>query len=158
VDVPRLKGVPYLEPGTRITVDDLEAWEKQAGVRVSSGDALLVRTGRWVRRAKMGPWPAMRESAGLDPSVIPWLRQRDVALLGSEYAHDANPRPGSELDNLPVHDFTLITLGIHLFDNMDLDAVADTAAARKRWEFALMAAPLPIRNGTGSPVNPIGVF
>jgi hypothetical protein len=34
IDIPRLKGVPYLEPGTPIYIEDLEAWEKQAGVRV----------------------------------------------------------------------------------------------------------------------------
>src|SRR5215467_12880682 len=34
MDIPRLKGVPYLEPGTPIYVEDLEAWEKQAGVKV----------------------------------------------------------------------------------------------------------------------------
>ncbi len=66
VDMPRLKGVPYLEPGTRIYVDDLEAWEKKAGVKVSAGDALFVRTGRWTRRATVGPWNAAREAAGLD--------------------------------------------------------------------------------------------
>lgn len=62
VDVPRLKGVPYLEPGARIYVADLEAWEKKAGVKVSAGDALFVRTGRWTRRAKVGPWNAAREA------------------------------------------------------------------------------------------------
>jgi len=56
VDVPRLKNVPYLEPGTPIYVSDLEAWEKRAGVRVSAGDALFVRTGVWARRKAAGPW------------------------------------------------------------------------------------------------------
>jgi len=159
VDVPRLKGVPYLEPGTRIYVDDLEAWEKKAGVKVSAGDALFVRTGRWTRRAKVGPWNAAREAAGLDASVIPWLRQRDVAVLGSETAQDAVPAPqGAEVTVLPLHDFSLIMLGIHLMDNMNLDAVAEAAAARKRWEFLLTAAPLPVRNGVGSVINPIAVF
>ena len=46
-DIPRLKGVPYLEPGTRIYVEDLEAWEAETGLRVSSGDAVVIRTGRW---------------------------------------------------------------------------------------------------------------
>ena len=55
IDIPRLKGVPYLEPGTPIYVSDLEAWEKQAGVRVSAGDALFVRTGVWARRKADGP-------------------------------------------------------------------------------------------------------
>lgn len=161
VDMPRMKGVPYLEPGTRIYVDDLEAWEKKAGVKVSAGDALFIRTGRWTRRATIGPWNAARQAAGLDASVIAWLRQRDVAVLGSETAQDATPPPeGAESTGLPLplHDFSLIMLGIHLFDNMNLDAVATAAAERKRWEFLLTAAPLPVKNGVGSVINPIAVF
>jgi hypothetical protein len=159
IDVPRLKGVPYLEPGTRIFVEDIEAWEKQAGVKVSAGDALFIRTGRWARRAKTGPWNAAIENAGLDPSVIPWLKRRDVALLGSEGAQDATPPPtGSELGGLALHDFVLIELGVNLIDDTNLEALAQAAAARNRWEFMLMLGPLPVTNGTGSPVNPIAVF
>jgi hypothetical protein len=58
MDIPRLKGVPYLEPGTPIYVEDLEAWEKQAGVTVGPGDAVFIRTGRWVRRAMLDLTPA----------------------------------------------------------------------------------------------------
>ena len=56
LDIPRLKGLPYLEPGTPIYVEDLEAWERRAGVKVSAGDALFVRTGVWARRQAVGPW------------------------------------------------------------------------------------------------------
>src|SRR6266850_1830253 len=158
IDIPRLKGVPYLEPGTPIYVADLEAWEKQAGVKVSAGDALFVRTGVWARRKAAGPWLRGRaeggRSAGLDPSVIPWLKQRDVALLGSDHPQYVSP---SNLTGA-VHDFALLYLGIHLFDNCDLEALGEAAAARKRWEFLLIAAPLPIRGGTGSPLNPIAMF
>src|SRR3954469_25484916 len=159
VDIPRLRNVPYLEPGTRIYIEDLEAWEKMAGVKVSAGDAVFIRTGRWARRAKVGPWNAGRETAGLDASVLPWLKRRDVALLGSETAQDATPpQAGAELGPLALHDFALIMLGVHLMDDTNLDAVAEAAAARKRWEFLLTAAPLPVTNGTGSPINPIAVF
>jgi kynurenine formamidase len=159
MDIARLKGVPYLEPGTRIFVEDLEAWEKQAGVKVGPGDAIFIRTGRWARRAKMGPWNAGVETAGLDPSVLPWLKRRDVAILGSETAQDATPPPAtSELGPLALHDFALIVLGVQLMDDTNLDAVSEAAAARKRWEFLLTAAPLPVTNGTGSPINPIAVF
>ena len=82
IDIPRLKGVPYLEPGTPIYAEDLEAWEKKTGIQVSSGDVLFVRTGRWARRAALGPWDALRNSAGLHPSVARWLRERDVAMIG----------------------------------------------------------------------------
>jgi kynurenine formamidase len=159
MDIARLKGVEYLEPGTRIYVEDLEAWEKKAGVKVAAGDAVFVRTGRWARRAKLGPWNAGALGAGLDASVIPWLKARDVALLGGEAAQDVAPQPaGSEIGALPLHDFALIMLGVHLFDNTNLEAVGEAAAARTRWDFLLTGAPLPVRTGTGSPINPIAVF
>src|SRR5262252_8623974 len=93
IDIPRLKGVSYLEPGTPIYVQDLEAWEKQAGVKVSAGDALFVRAGVWARQKEVGPWLRGRvgRSAGLDPSVIPWLKQRDVAILGSDHPQGCLP-------------------------------------------------------------------
>jgi kynurenine formamidase len=158
IDIPRLKGVPYLEPGTPIYVEDLEAWEKQAGVKVSAGDALFVRTGVWARRKAVGPWLRGRaeggRSAGLDPSVIPWLKQRDVALLGSDHPQYVSP---SNIRGA-VHDFALVYLGVHLIDNCDLEALGAAAAARRRWEFLLTIAPLAIPGGTGSPANPIATF
>lgn len=157
VDMPRLRGVPYLDVDDRIYPSDLDAWEKKAGVKVSAGDALLVRTGRWARWAQVGPWDARQQAAGLDASVIPWLRQRDVAVLGGEAPQDANP-PVGDLRGLPVHGFALVYLGVHLLDNLALDEVAEVAAARKRWAFMLTLAPLRMPNGTGSPINPIAVF
>src|ERR1700741_3961431 len=113
IDIPRLKGVPYLEPGTPIYVEDLEAWERKAGVRVSAGDALVVRTGVWGRRQAGGPWLRGRaeggRSAGLDPSVIPWLKQRDIAILGSDHPQYVSP---SNLRGA-IHDFALVHLGVH---------------------------------------------
>lgn len=163
VDIPRLKGVEYLEPGTAIYVEDLEAWEKMAGVKIGPGDAVFIRTGRWTRRAKTGPWEIGKQSAGLDASVLPWIKQRDIAIIGSESAVSVTPIPASTPitnpdDYLPVHNFVLVALGMQLIDNCDLDALAAAAAERKRWEFLLTAAPLRIKNGTGSPINPIATF
>jgi kynurenine formamidase len=162
IDIPRLKGVPYLEPGTPIYVEDLEAWERKAGIKVQAGDALFVRTGVWARRKAVGPWLRGRAeggmSAGLHPSVIPWLKARDVALLGSDVPQYVSPGDDGGAPRGAVHDFALVYLGVHLFDNCDLEALAEAAAARNRWEFLLTAAPLPIVGGTGSPLNPIATF
>ena len=156
-DIPRLKGVPYLEPGTRITVEDLEAWEVQTGARVGPGDAMLLRWGRWARQEAIGPFDTGAEAAGFDNTVIPWLKARDVALIGWE-TPGYMPRPPGELPRLALHDFALTMLGIHLLDRADLDALSEVAAAQGRWEFMLTLAPMPIPNGTGSPVNPIAIF
>ena len=157
IDIPRLKGVEYLEPGTRIYPEDLEAWEEQAGVTVSAGDALFVRTGRWVRRAQLGAWDIQRDAAGLDASCIPWLRERDIALLGGESSHDVVPPP-EDLGFLPLHNFALIYLGVHVLDNVDLTALSEAAAQRNRWEFMVTFAPLAVHGGTGAAVNPIATF
>ncbi len=159
VDLPRLKGVPYLEPGTPITPQDIEAWEKFANVKVTAGDALFLRTGRWARRAKLGPFDQNRTASRSGPSasMLPWLRQRDVALLGGDVPPSLAPTD-VEGETGAVHDFALVYLGVHIFDNVDLEALAEAAAARKRWEFLLTVAPLAIRGGTGSPANPIATF
>ena len=152
LDIPRLKGVPYLEPGTKVHIEDVEAWEKKAGIRVSPGDAVFLRTGRWARRAKLGPFTNF---AGFDASFAPFLKQRDIALIGSDAVLDAGTVPGFPL---AVHTVALVALGVNIFDNADLEALAETAARLNRWEFLLMAAPIRVTNGTGSPVNPIAVF
>ena len=77
------------EAGNRVYVEDLEAWEKQTGVKVSPGDALFVyNDGR---------------NGGFDISVAPWMKARGVAVtsgvravattttptIGSSWCHSA---------------------------------------------------------------------
>ena len=153
-DIARLKGVPYLAPGDRIFPEDLEAWEKKAGVRVGPGDALVLRWGRYGRRARLGPDDG---AAGFDNSVLPWLKRRDVALIVWETAGYA-PQPPGDLFRNAVHNFIQAILGIHVLDRADLEALSEATASRNRWEFMLTVTPLALSNATGSPVNPIAMF
>ena len=157
LDMARLKGVPYLEPTTPIYADDIEAWEKEAGVTVSAGDAIFIRTGRWARRAELGPWSIAGNSAGIHASVVRWIKDRDVAYVGSDAATDVQPSLVEDV-RLPVHTLLVTSLGMNMFDNMDLEALAETAARENRWEFLLTAGPIPVEGGTGSPLNAIAVF
>jgi len=157
LDVPALRGVDALEPGEPVFPEDLEAAEERAGLRVRAGDALLVRTGRWRWRDEHGPWDAASLAAGLDASCLPWLRERDVATLGSDGVSDVLP---SRVDGvpMPIHMVVIPAMGVHLMDNLDLDALAAACAEERRWAFLLTVAPLVLRRGTASPVNPIAVF
>jgi kynurenine formamidase len=83
------------------------------------------------------------------------LKQRDVALVGSDGTQDVGQIPGTAL---PFHKLVLVALGANIFDNMDLEAVAETAARLGRWEFLLVAAPIANPGGTGSPLNPLAIF
>jgi kynurenine formamidase len=128
-----------------------------AGVTVRPGDAIFIRTGRWARRAELGPWAVSREAAGLHASAMPWVKSRDVSFLGSDAAADVAP---SQVDGvgLPVHMLTIVAMGVDLFDNQDLEALAEKAAELNRWDFMLVAAPLAVEGGTGSPINALAIF
>ncbi len=156
MDIPQLKGVPWLEPGTAIYPEDLEAWEKKSGAKVQPGDVVLIRTGRWARRAEKGVWKP-DQLAGLDVSCVRWLKQRDAAVLGSDAASDVRP---SGVDGFaqPVHTLTIVTLGVPILDNCDLEEVSRESLKRKRWGFLLTTSPLAVPGATGSALNPIAVF
>ena len=157
LDIPALRGVEALEPGEAIFPEDLEDAEARAGLTVGAGDALFVRTGRWRWRDEHGPWDLGRSAAGLDASCLPWLRARDVATLGSDGVSDVAP---SRVDGvpMPIHTLAIVALGLHLMDNLDFDTLSVACAEIGRWEFLLTVAPLVLRRGTASPVNPIAVF
>jgi kynurenine formamidase len=157
IDIARLRGVPYLEPGTPIFVEDLDAWEKKSGVKIAAGDALFIRTGRWARREKLGPWNVGQHAAGLHASVAPWIKARGVSLLGSDDAEDVTPSMVQGVA-LPVHTLMITALGINLLDNQDLEALGETAARLNRPAFMLTIGPMPVAGGTGFPVNAIAMF
>ena len=157
VDIPKLKHLPYLEPETAIYPEDLDAFEKMANVHITSGDIVLIYTGRWARRAAKGPWDAGAHAAGLHASTAKWFKQRDIAIIGSDLGTDVMPSqvPGV---SQPMHQLFLIAMGTPIFDNLDLEALSKASAARNRYAFLLTAAPLAVPGGTGSPFNPIATF
>ncbi len=157
-DIPRLKGIPYLEPGTPVLPEDLDAWEERAGVKVEPGDAVLIRTGRWARRAAEGPWDVdSLGSAGPHPTVAKWLRDRGAALVGSDSGTGLIPYVVEGV-LIPFHKLAIVAMGMPIIDNADLEKLGEEANRLGRWEFLLTAAPLAVPGGTGSPLNPIATF
>jgi kynurenine formamidase len=102
INIPRLRNLPYLEPGTPVYAEDIEAWERKTGVKIGPGDAIFLRTGRWARREKLGPWNVAENSAGFHASVAPWIKARGIALIGSDDALDVHPTLVEGV-TLPVH-------------------------------------------------------
>jgi len=159
LDIAAATGRNWLEPGELITIADLEHAEAEAGVQVTPGDILLVATGRDARRAELGPWhPWLEGLAGLHAECVEWLRDRDVAVLGCDGVSDALPGLGIADWEMPIHQCTLVAMGVHLLDNLRLDRLSDACRRHGRWEFQLTVAPLRVEGGTGSPCNPIAVF
>jgi len=158
LDVAGAKGVSWMGSGEGVMPEDLEAAEKAQGVRVESGDILLVRTGYYARRLAEGPVnPMVAGTPALHVACCPWLRERGVAMIGTDTHNDIAPLPYPNLGN-SFHVVSLVAMGLWLIDNMNLEEVARASADRKRWEFLLTIAPLRLQNVTGSPVNPIALF
>ena len=159
LDVPRARGVDFLELGDRISPEDLERAEREQGVLVREGDLLFVSNGRQTRRERVGPWPVVLEGmAGMLPTCIPWLHERRVALLGTDGFADPMGGPMVEAWPVPLHQCCLVAMGVHLIDNLDLRALSRACAERRRWEFFLVVQPLRLARGTGCPVNPTAIF
>lgn len=157
IDVAQQRGLTWLEPGTPITAADIEAFERHAGVRIEEGDILLIRTGRWRRRAEQGAWNSREVLAGLHHDAAPLIKERGAALLGCDGISDVIPHAFDGV-GLPIHILTLVAIGIQLLDNLDLEALSAACAERRRWEFLLAVAPLRLERGTASATNPIAVF
>jgi kynurenine formamidase len=158
IDIPQLRGQRFLEPGVAIYPEDLDEWETETGTQIRPGDVVFIRTGRWARRKMLGPWSVQKEGmAGLHASCAAWLKKRDVAMLGSDAAADVIP---SQVEGVthPIHVLTIHAMGMHIFDNCDLEAVSKASAKYKQWEFLLTASPIPVEGGTGSPLNPIATY
>lgn len=49
-------------------------------------------------------------------------------------------------------------MGVHMLDNLDLEALSQKTKELKRWDFLITFAPLAVDGGTGSPLNPIATF
>jgi len=158
LDIPRLRGVGWLEPGDAILPEELAAAEHAQGSAVSEGDVLLVATGRDLRRARLGAWDATQTLAGLHPSCVPWLHARRIAALGSDGVSDPLPPNAAPGWPLPIHQCCIAGMGVHLLDNLELGRLAAACAERGRWEFLFALAPLRLERGTGSPVNPLALF
>jgi kynurenine formamidase len=157
LDVPRLRGVPWLEPGEDVFPGDLEAAEREQGLRVAPGDILLVRTGHARRRAELPPWDTRIAKAGLHPTTASFLAERRIAALGSDGNNDTAPST-TEGVGFPIHVLALNAMGIHLLDYLQFEDLAQQCEAVQRWEFLFAAAPLRLPRGTGSPLNPTAIF
>lgn len=159
LDIPRLKGLPYLATDTAITVADLEAAEAAQSVTVGEGDILLVGTGRDARRSETGPWHPFADGlAGLHPECIPWLHERRISVLGCDGVSDVLPGLHPDQWIMPVHQCVIVGMGVHLLDNLRLDRLSEACARHGRRSFLFTVAPLRVEGGTGSPANPIAVI
>jgi kynurenine formamidase len=157
LDMPRLHGVPWLEPGANVTADDLVQAERAHGLRVEGGDLLFVRVGHRHRRRQLGAWDVAQARAGLHPGALEFLAERRVALLGSDGNNDTAP-PVTDGVAFPIHVLAVNAIGLHLLDFLQFEELVSACEHEHRWTFLAVVAPLRLQAATGAPINPIAIF
>jgi kynurenine formamidase len=139
-----------LPPAHPVTGADLDAAEQRGGVRVQSGDAVVVRGGWSFSRDPAAPMP------GLTLDAVAWLHRRDVSVYAGDIG-DAHPPVDPEVA-MPLHFVGLARLGMPLIDGAEVEELAAVCTELGRFAFLLTIAPPRLRGATGVPVNPQAVF
>jgi len=162
LDLPRFRGVKWLEPGEAVTRAELEACEAAQGVSIGEGDIFVYRTGHHRRRLELGAWdnshpPAGEGKAGLHVDTVPWMHERRIAAFLPDGDGEAVP---STVEGMlyPIHPLQIAAMGMLAADSLQLEDVALACAEEGRFEFMVVGLPLRLTGGTGSPWNPIAIF
>jgi kynurenine formamidase len=159
LDIPRHRGVSWLEPGEAIHDHELAACAEAQGVEVRRGDIVLVRTGHITKVRAEGHWGTYSagDAPGLALSSSHWLCGNDVASVATDtWGMEVRP---NELPDIfqPLHVVLLVNAGMLIGEIFDLDPLADDCANDGVYEFMFVAPPLPFTGAVGSPINPMAI-
>jgi kynurenine formamidase len=157
LDMARLKGVDRLEDSTEITGDDLTAAEERQGVRVESGDILMVRTGsyQWFLEGDRGHF--MGDEPGLGVASAEWLHEREVAAVALDnWACEVWPSRVTGA-NIPFHQVAIRDMGLTLGEMFNFEDLAADCEADGVWECLFCAPGLKVTGSVGSPITPMAL-
>jgi kynurenine formamidase len=160
LDIPRLRGEKWLEPGEAVTREELEAAEEAQGVRLETGDLLVFRTGHHRRRLELGPWDNGYDGegkAGIHATALLLLHEREVAAFLPDGDGETVPSRVEGIGN-PIHLLQIAAMGMACADSLQFEELVEICEREGRWEFMVVAAPLRLPGGTGSLFNPIAIF
>jgi len=158
VDVPLIRGIKWLDRNEGVMPQDIINATKSCRFEIQPGDVLFIRTGQLKRTLTEGPFsPKDDGSTACQAACLPLLKERDVAVLGTDTANDLIPSGYKKVPN-PIHQIGLVQMGIWIVDNANLEELSQICKEKNRWEFMINIGPLRIIGGTGSPVNPIALF
>lgn len=162
LDIPSLRGVPWLEPGEAVTRSELDESAEAEGVSLGEGDILVLRTGHHRRRLELGPWdnsppPVGDGKAGVHVDTIPWMHEKGIAAFLPDGDGETVPSVVSGI-TYPIHPLQVVAMGMLVSDSLQFEDLVAACEEEGRYEFMVVGLPLRLPGGTGSPWNPIAIF
>jgi kynurenine formamidase len=162
LDIPRHRGVKWLEPGEYVRRAELEECAEAEGVELGEGDILVFRTGHHRRRLELGAWdnnppPRGEGKAGLHVDTIPWMHEKRIAAFLPDGDGETVPSVVQGV-TYPIHPLQVVAMGMLVSDSLQFEELAPACEEERRWEFMVVGLPLRLPGGTGSPWNPIAIF
>ena len=160
LDIPRAKGLPFLQPGYAITRADLEQATEMVGVSVGRGDFVLVRTGHIAQTRQQGGWGdyAGGNAPGLGLDSVSWVYDHEVAGVATDtWGMEVRPNEAQDVFQ-PLHIIFIVHMGLWVGEIWDLDPLAAACAEEGRYEFFLSAQPLVVSRAVGSCLNPVAIL
>jgi kynurenine formamidase len=162
LDIPRLRGVPWLEPGEAVTRAELDECAALEGVTLAEGDILVLRTGHHRRRLELGPWdnsppPVGEGKAGVHVDAIPWMHEKGIAAFLPDGDGETVPSVVAGI-TYPIHPLQVVAMGMLVSDSLQFEDLVAACEEEGRYEFMVVGLPLRLPGGTGSPWNPLAIF
>jgi kynurenine formamidase len=148
LDIPRAKGVEWLDDGYAITAEDLDEALELARLTVDPGDIVLVRTGKLARSRREG-WGTFAggDAPGLSFFTIPWLYEKQVGAVASD-TWGVEVRPNELRESYqPFHLPALVYMGLPLGEG----------AEDGKYDMLHNASPVPFVGSAGGPPGPTAI-
>jgi kynurenine formamidase len=155
LDVARAKGVDRLEASYEITSADLAAAEERQGVRVESGDIVMLRTGwhKWLQEGNKEAYMGSPPGPVID--MCRFLYDREVAALAiDQWTGECwpSPIPGG---SIPFHQVVIRDMGLTLGEIFDFEELAADCEEDGVWESLFCGQGLKVTGAVGSPITPM---
>ena len=138
------------------------------GVRVGSGDVLLIRTGRWEAVRQLGQWNFVERAAGSHASVAKSAEGARRGVIGSDGVSDDHRMPSgvAGLAQAPSARAASSSDGCGMPASVDRRSTSTIWRSRKKRpdrgaggsSSSWATSRGRVVGGTGSPLNPLAVF
>lgn len=152
IDVAAAKGVSMLPDGYRVSRADLVDALGKHGVRLQSGDVVLIRTGRMQLYGKAAAY--MKDPPGMSVDAARFLVEEGGAMVvGADNLSFETFPPEQDGNYVPVHTYLLAQQGAYILELVDLEALARDRVH----EFAFVGMSLKLRGGDAAPMRPIAL-